>query len=103
MTRLLLISVALAGLGGCAIAPSPAEPGWADALLAEAPPAEPPAAVNTSPLPEEVRRELLASAVSVQVRGRTIRLTGAALRAPTLDTADFVVEARERARPPEPR
>jgi len=103
MVRLLAISLAVTALSACAIAPNPAEPGWADTLLADAPPGEAPASVSTEPLDRDLRRELLTSAVTTQMRGQTIRLTGLRLSAPTLDTAEFVVEARERARPPEPR
>jgi hypothetical protein len=103
MVRLFAILVPALGLSACALAPSAAEPGWADALLADAPAGQAPSTVGTDPLPGDLRAELLTSAVDVQRQGETVRLTGAALRAPTVDTADFVVEARERARPPQPR
>lgn len=103
MVRLLSICLAVTALSACAIAPNPAETGWADALLADAPPGEAPDSVSTEPLDAEMRRDLLTAAVTTQMRGETIRLAGLRLRAPTLDTAEFVVEARERARPPEPR
>jgi hypothetical protein len=103
MVRLLVLSFAVTALTACAIAPNPAETGWADALLADAPPGEAPASVSTEPLDADMRRALLTAAVATQMRGQTIRLDGMRLRAPTLDTAEFVVEARERARPPEPR
>jgi hypothetical protein len=72
-------------------------------LLAEAPPAEAPATVNSQPLDAGLRQSLQSSALATQRRGEAIRLIGARLQAPTLNTADFVVEARERARPPESR
>ena len=103
MVRVFIILLAVPGLSACVLAPSSADPGWADALLAEAPAGQAPATVGTEPLPADLRAELLASAVQVQRQGQTVRLTGVDLRAPSVSTADFVVEARERARPPQPR
>lgn len=101
MPRMLAILLMTGLAGACELAPNPAEPSWADALLLEAPPSEAPAAFDTQPLSSALRAEVAASAVAVQRLGRSVRLQGLQLLAPTVDTADFVVEARERARPPE--
>ena len=103
MTRFLALILPTAALSACALAPRDVEPGWADAVLEQAPPGEPPASVSEQTLSPQVRDALLSAAVDVQTRGEGVRLTGLRLRAPTRDTAEFVVEARERARPPEPR
>ena len=103
MTRFLALILPTAALSACALAPRDVEPGWADAVLEQAPPGEPPASVSEQTLSPQVRDALLSAAVDVQTRGAGVRLAGLRLRAPTLDTAEFVVEARERARPPEPR
>ena len=100
MVRCLFIPVAVAALCGCSLAPDRAEPSWTDALLAQSPPGAAPASAEGQPMDNDVLRDMLRSAVMVQYQGQSVRQTGVVLRAPTLDTADFVVEARARARPP---
>lgn len=102
MPRLLILLCAVAAVSACSIAPSRPEPGWTDALLAEAPPGQAPNSVSEQSLDRELRRELLTSAVMLQFTGASVREIGASLRAPDIDTAQFVVEARERGRPPPP-
>lgn len=103
MTRFLAFILSAAALSACALSPRDVESSWADALLEQTPPGEPPASVSSHTLSAQDREAFLASAVDVQTRGARVRVTGLRLRAPSVDTADFVVRARERARPPEPR
>ena len=103
MTRFLAILLPAAALSACAVAPRDVPPSWTDALLDQAPPGEPPASVSEQTLSAQTRSQLGAAALDVQALGLRVREIGLELRAPTLDTAEFVVEARERARPPEPR
>ena len=101
LCRITLLA-ALTSLSACALAPDQAEPRWTDALLETAPPASAPQSVSAAPLAADVREDLSAHAADLQQRGAIVRRTGLALRAPTPDTAQFVVQARERGRPPEP-
>jgi hypothetical protein len=103
MVRFFTIIAIAGGLGACALAPDQAEPSWTDALLAEAPPGSAPVSVMGQPLDNDVRRELLTSAVVLQYQGRAVRDLGVVLRAPDAGTALFVVDARQRAQPPAPR
>ncbi|MGJ3230429.1 MAG: hypothetical protein ACFE0P_01370 [Oceanicaulis sp.] len=101
MTKLLLAAPA-AGLFVCAcvFTPDPADPSWTDARLRETPPDSAPAYVEETVLSQEERLELATAELrTIQARQR-VRLTGVALRAPTVDTAEFVVEARARGLPP---
>lgn len=102
MLRLIAACAAAFGLCACSLAPQPAEPSWADSLLAGAPPGEPPATVQSEPLPAALRQDLLRSAVRLQMQGASVRDGAASLQEAEPDTEAFVSDARERGRPPEP-
>lgn len=102
MKRLIFIFAAGAVASACSLAPDRAAPSWTDALLAESSPGAAPATVDGQPIDRALRAGMLSSAVDVQSQGLSVRETGLVLLAPTLNTADFVVEARARAQPPAP-
>ena len=93
-------AASLALLAGCALSPDAAEPSWTDERLSATPPADAPAYVARERLSREDRVQLARGALGALAARDRIRVTGEALRAPTVDTAEFVVEARERALPP---
>ncbi|MEQ8405221.1 MAG: hypothetical protein RKE49_08990 [Oceanicaulis sp.] len=93
-------AASLALLAGCALSPDGAEPSWTDARLSATPPSGAPEYVARERLTPADRLELASGALAALAARDRVRLTGEALRAPTVDTAEFVVEARERALPP---
>lgn len=102
MKSTLLVLALCALLAGCALAPDETEPSWTDARLSDSPPAAAPAYIERAVLSDNERLALAQGAAQALAARERVRLTGAALRAPTVDTAQFVVEARARALPPQP-
>ncbi len=100
MKFLLLAIVSLGLLSACTLTPDAAEPSWTDAQLSEAPPGEAPAYIERAVMPAAERRSLYDHLAQTLQARDAVNIAGAALRAPTLDTAEFVVEARTRATPP---
>jgi hypothetical protein len=102
MKPLLLAIVSLGMLSACALTPDAAQPSWTDAQLSEAPAGAAPAFIERAVMARGERR-LLNAHLEQTLRARdVVNTAGAALRAPTPDTADFVVEARSRGTPPPP-
>jgi hypothetical protein len=102
MKFLLLAIVSLGLLSACTLTPDAAEPSWTDVQLSEAPPGEAPAFIERAVIAPGERRTLNAHLVEALQARDAVNTAGAALRAPTLNTAEFVVEARTRGTPPPP-
>lgn len=100
MKSLLVIVASLGFLSACAMSGDAAESSWTDARLSETPPGDAPAFIERAVLPRDERRTLNAHLAQALEARDAVNTAGAALRAPTLDTAEFVVEARRRATPP---
>ncbi|XBQ15697.1 MAG: hypothetical protein ABL308_12145 [Oceanicaulis sp.] len=97
-----LLPAVFAGLvlAGCVLAPDPAPASWTDARLAETPPGAAPAFVERAVVSGEERLDIAEAANAAETARLRVRTFGEALRAPTRDTAEFVVQARARALPP---
>lgn len=100
MKFLLLMTVSLAMLSACSLTPEEAAPSWTDAQLRESPPGAAPAFIERAVMAPGERRMLNVHLEETLQARDAVNTAGAALRAPTLDTAEFVVEARRRATPP---
>ncbi|MEQ8434511.1 MAG: hypothetical protein RIA71_09740 [Oceanicaulis sp.] len=102
MKFLLLALVSLGLLSACSLTRDAAEPSWTDAQLSESPPGAAPAFIERAVMERSERRMLDAHLEETLQARDAVNTAGAALRGPTLDTAEFVVEARRRATPPPP-
>lgn len=98
MSKILYLAAGLLVLGACAT-PEPADPSWTDAAL-RANPAAAPVTIERETISPAERAALIQAANETLEARERVREIGAALLAPTVETAEFVVEARRRARPP---
>jgi hypothetical protein len=100
MKLLLLVITSLGFLSACTLTPEPAQPSWTDARLSETPPGAVPGYVERAVIAPGERRSLDARiAQTLKVRDQ-VNTVGVRLSAPTVDTAEFVVNARRRGSPP---
>lgn len=99
--KFLIVSAAgLACLTGCTLTPDSAAPSWTDTRLNQSPANAAPIYIERAVLSSEERRDMAVGAARTLEARNRVRVVGAALMAPTLDTADFVVAARARGLPP---
>lgn len=98
MSKILYAAAGAFLLGACSTS-GPADRSWTDAALRANPAAAPVTVERETLSPTE--RKTLADGVRDTLQAREhVRQTGAALLAPDVDTAEFVVEARRRVLPP---
>lgn len=93
----------LSTMSACALAPTPVEPSWTDARLEEVPPTEAPRTVSNQLMASQLRAQVAAARAYTLMQRDEVISIGLLIQPPSQGLATFVVQARERATPPEPK
>lgn len=98
-----IAGLCLGSISACALAPNEAEPSWTDARLEAFPPTEAPRTVTDQRMAPQLRAQVAAaSGFTLMQRDEVIGI-GLLIQPPSLGMAAFVVQARDRATPPDPK